>query len=188
MDRSGEDVGLSRKGFTLIELLVVIAIIAILASLLLSALSRGKTAVYTAVCRSNLRQLTVALTLYESDANCFPRFTGDVAASGGQLGWDRSLIPYVLEPLPTIAVTGGWLSASSPKSVWICPEYARLGAHLGMWGSPLDWSPYGYNARGVEDPTATGPPKPMLGLGGSGTDRESDLRATQASEIACPVI
>ena len=58
-----------RWGFTLIELLVVIAIIAILAALLLPALSRARQMGLGAACQNNLRQLQLASLAYSHDHN-----------------------------------------------------------------------------------------------------------------------
>jgi prepilin-type N-terminal cleavage/methylation domain-containing protein/prepilin-type processing-associated H-X9-DG protein len=61
--------GFVRAGFTLIELLVVIAIIAILASLLLPTLAKGKAQGHRVRCISNIKQLSTAWFLYTGDNN-----------------------------------------------------------------------------------------------------------------------
>lgn len=55
-----------KKGFTLIELLVVIAIIAILLGILMPSLKKGKDIAREVICRSNMRQIGLAMSIYAS--------------------------------------------------------------------------------------------------------------------------
>src|SRR2546427_1121198 len=89
---NGKD-GVQRFAFTLIELLVVIAIIAILAALLLPGLAKAKEAGRNAACKSDLRQIGIALNLYVADFQKYPLFAELGNPTTPSL-WDNKLVPY----------------------------------------------------------------------------------------------
>lgn len=122
----------SRDGFTLIELLVVIAIIAILAALLLPALSRAKEAGRSAACKSKLRQIGIGLQLYVDEEEGFPTDNSNADIPAGW--WENLLLPYI----------GGY------SNVYSCPSLGRIPATVFQnIHHPLRNLSYGYNMPGA---------------------------------------
>ena len=97
-----------RRGFTLIELLVVIAIIAILVALLLPAVQQAREAARRSQCKSNMKQIGIALAnyhdvfgtfIYRKGGNNEPRNAGGGFTRGNRerlSGW-MGLMPYLDE-------------------------------------------------------------------------------------------
>ena len=111
-----------KSAFSLIELLVAIAIIALLAGLLLPALTSAKNRAHTATCLNNKKQLQLAWTLYAGDHDDQMPPNGDVLPGGPRTDrrywWAQGIMSYA-EDHPD----------NTNTSLLVDPAYARMGAY-----------------------------------------------------------
>jgi prepilin-type N-terminal cleavage/methylation domain-containing protein/prepilin-type processing-associated H-X9-DG protein len=163
-----------RSGFTLIELLVVIAIIAILAAMLLPALSRARVSADGAACRNNLRQMGIALRLYLEDGSVYPG-VGRITYAGP---WFMQIEPYLGDRWPT--------NDNPASGVFACPGYNRIsGRYYGGYDTIPDSGrgAYGYNFSetfwGIPD-------RQCRGLGGYTVNESGRGRPLKDSQVIRP--
>jgi prepilin-type N-terminal cleavage/methylation domain-containing protein len=127
------------KGFTLIELLVVIAIIAILAAMLLPALSSAKAKAKRMQCINNVHQIEIAFTIYAGDFHDkLPQFT---AGSGNQWAWD-------IPDAPIEAMLSAGLTKKTLYDPGTEPKFTDLENWSGLGTGPSS-TLWNYNAAGA---------------------------------------
>lgn len=147
-----------RRAFTLIELLVVIAIIAILAAMLVPALSAAKRKGQRAVCISNLRQIGVAFIANLGDNN-------DTFPDRRDL---KSSLPGGYRP---------WTSwpPSDPRAGWAATNYAYICSNPNVWSCPAAVNSAVGNSVQCLQATSNDPTAPLSRYWAWRFDRTNDM-------------
>jgi prepilin-type N-terminal cleavage/methylation domain-containing protein len=137
-----------RKAFTLIELLVVVAVIAILAAMILPALSKAKERARLTQCMNNVRQLILGVTLYTEDNSGFM----PVSDLPDLTVWTLNLLVVNFQPDSLGKV---WPYLGHSKKVFYCPNDNENVTYYEPFS--WDWDLYpelsgSYCLRGVDQP------------------------------------
>ncbi len=148
----------SARAFTLIELMIVVAVIALLLAILLPSLAAARAQARDVKCRSNQRQLGIALNMYagENRGSLMPLAypSEGVPRGDAPVYWWGAISENCVDH--TRGFTWPYLQSDlKPEGVYECPEQA-WGTYLPQGNETSPTSTYGYNGYYLSSPSAPG--------------------------------